>query len=388
MTSNIEPITGLPPAEEIELRYQKVRTLMEKEGLDLYVAAHTDNVYYLTNFAYIPFERPFFLIVPLDGIPTIIVPLLEVSHAKQRVLGKVDYNTYYEYPATRGQEYVSSLKSAIPEDKRVGIESSLSIAHQAIMPGKLKVVDIVDNARLVKTDYEVGRIAYASQVADEGMAKALELSKPGAQELTIYGEGVRHMMAKMVFEVPNPNMLVSNFLCGVWPKSLSAQPHSVPGLFDTLEEGGPNVCIVTAQADGYSAEVERTYFIGNVPDEAKAPFDAFMKARALGYELVKPGVPAAEVDEKVLDLIKKLGYGDYILHRTGHGFGITGHEPPWVALGSENVLEKNMVISIEPAIYIPEVGGYRHSDTVLVIDSGCVPLTKARDTLEELILPV
>lgn len=196
------------------------------------------------------------------------------------------------------------------------------------------------------------------------------------------------MMAKMVFEVPNPNMLVSNFLCGVWPKSLSAQPHSVPGLFDTLEEGGPNVCIVTAQADGYSAEVERTYFIGNVPDEAKAPFDAFMKARALGYELVKPGVPAAEVDEKVLDLIKKLGYGDYILHRTGHGFGITGHEPPWVALGSENVLEKNMVISIEPAIYIPEVGGYRHSDTVLVIDSGCVPLTKARDTLEELILPV
>ena len=386
MTTAVEPIKTPPPAGEIETRFQRVRALMEREGLDLYVAAHTDNVYYLTNFAYIPFERPFFLVVPLEGQPTMIVPLLEVSHARQRVLGRVDYLTYYEYPAPPGRGYVSALESAVPKDRRVGIESSLSLAHRAVMPGELKIVDIVDEARLVKTVYEVGRIAYAGQVVDEGLAKALELSKPGTQELAIYGEGVRQMMGKVILEVPNPNLLVSNFICAVWPKTLSAQPHCVPGLFDTLEEGGPNVCIVTAQADGYSAEVERTYFIGSVPDEARAPFALAMEARALAYDLVRPGVPAAEVDEKVLDLIRKRGYGDYILHRTGHGFGITGHEPPWLALGSENVLEKNMVISIEPGLYIPGLGGFRHSDTVLVTDSGCLSLTGAPDGLEELVL--
>jgi Xaa-Pro dipeptidase len=270
----------------------------------------------------------------------------------------------------------------------VGIESSLSIAHQAVMPGRLKVVDAIDEARLVKTDYEVGRIAYASQVVDAGLAKCLSLSKPGVQELTLYSESVRQMMGLVIMEVPNANLLASKFVCAVWPNKLSAQPHSVPGLFDQLEEGGPNVIIATTQADGYSAEVERTFFLGQVPDPAKRPFEVCMEARALGYELIKPGAAAAEVDQAVLNLLKKRGYGQAILHRTGHGFGITGHEPPWIALGSNDILEKNMVVSIEPGIYLPDLGGFRHSDTVLITADGCLSLTQAPDQLEALTLAV
>lgn len=388
MDNTIAPIMMPPTHDEIQSRLNNVRARMEREQLDYYVAAHTDNVYYLTNFAYIPFERPFFLIIPIDDLPILILPGLEVSHAEDRVLLEVEYRTYYEYPAPANQTYVDAVEATIPTGKRVGIESSLSVAHQTVMPGELKVVDVIDEARLVKSDYEVGRIAYASSVVDEGLKKVFELSKPGVQELTIYSEGVRQMMGKTILEIPNLNMLVSNFLCAVWPKALSAQPHSVPGLFDTLEEGGPNVTIITAQTDGYAAELERTFFLGQAPEEANAPFEAAMEARALAYDLIKPGVPAAEVDEAVLKLLKDRGYGGYILHRTGHGFGITGHEPPWVALGSEDVLERNMVISIEPGIYIPETGGFRHSDTVLVTDDGCISLTRGPDKLEDLVLPI
>ena len=383
-----EAIKTPPSLEELELRMKKVREIMAREGLDCYVSGHTDNVYYLTNFAYFPMERPFFLVIPLQGLPILVLPGLEVSHAESRVLTRVDYRTYYEFPAPSGLTYVDALKDVIRGDLRVGVESSLSIAHQAVMPGRLKVVDVIDEARLVKTDYEVGRIAYASQVVDAGLAKCLELSKPGVQELTLYSESVRQMMGQVIMELPNANLLVSKFVCAVWPKGLSAQPHSVPGLFDQLEEGGPNVIIATAQADGYSAEVERTYFLGRVPDASRRAFETCMEARALGYELIKPGAAAAEVDQAVLNLLKKRGYGEAILHRTGHGFGITGHEPPWIALGSTDVLEKNMVVSIEPGIYIPDVGGFRHSDTVLVTDQGCESLTKAPDRLEELVLPV
>ena len=157
-------------------------------------------------------------------------------------------------------------------------------------------------------------------------------------------------------------------------------------VYSSLQAGGPQVTIVTAQADGYSAELERTFFIGEIPESAKAPFFAMMEARALAFELIKPGVRAADVDRQVLDLIKARGFGDNILHRTGHGFGITGHEPPWIALGSENVLSENMIISIEPGIYIKGLGGFRHSDTVLVTKDGCRSMTSAPVELDDLVL--
>lgn len=375
MTENFTPVTAPPSQEELASRLLKMRQKMETENLEYYLVAHTDNVYYLTNFSYIPFERPFFLIVKLDGPLVMILPGLELSHAEDRVIPDVIYKTYYEYPAPPGEGYADALKETIPSSARIGIESSLSLGLKQMVPGETKVIDLVDEARVVKTDYEIGRIAYASQVCDEGLKKIFELSKPDAMELTFFSDATRHMMGKVVLEVPGLNLLVSKFLGAVWPKKLSAQPHSVPGLFDTLEEGGPQVTIVTAQADGYSAELERTFFLGSVPKEAITPFEVMEEARALAYELVKPGVRAEDVDRAVLKALQDAGFGEHILHRTGHGFGITGHEPPWIALGSDSVLEKNMVISIEPGLYIQGLGGFRHSDTVLVTENGCQSLT-------------
>ena len=114
MTQPIDPITAIPGKEEMQLRLEKVRSLIQQNELDCYVAAHTDNVYYLTNFAYIPFERPFFLIVPADGKPSLVVPLLEVDHAEQRILIDADYHTYYEYPAPSGKTFADVLQKVIP----------------------------------------------------------------------------------------------------------------------------------------------------------------------------------------------------------------------------------------------------------------------------------
>ena len=387
MATKIIPITEPPSAEELAARLEKVRALMDARGLDCYVSAHTDNVYYLTHFAYFPLERPFFLIIRKTGPLVMVVPLLEVDHARQRVIPRMEYVTYSEYPAPVGQDYVTALKQVMEESESVGIESSLPLLHHAVMPGQLEVVDIIDTARLVKSDYEMGRIAYACQVVDSGIAKVLELSRPGAQQLGIYSEGVRQMMGHVLITLPGANLLVSKFVAAVWPKALSAQPHAIPDIFDTLEAGGPQVTIVTAQADGYSAEVERTFFIEKVPEACKAPLEVMMEARDLAYSLIRPGVLADDVDRKVLSLIREKGYGHGILHRTGHGFGITGHEPPWIAAGSKDILEKNMVVSVEPGIYLPDIGGFRHSDTVLVTEDGCLTLTTASDRLEDLILP-
>jgi Xaa-Pro dipeptidase len=386
MSLKITHIKEKPDGKELQSRIDSLRLRMISEGLDYYVCANTENVYYLTNFSYIPFERPFFLVIPAAGKPAMVTPGLEISHAQDRVLLDVEYHTYYEFPAPDGRTYVDALKKIIPDGASVGIESSITVALKGVMPGKLKAVDIIDDVRMVKSEYEVGRIAHACSITETGMKTALELSRPGAQQLAVYSEGTRQMLARILFEIPNPNILVSKAVCAVWPGKLSAQPHSMPGLFDQFAEGGPNVVIIAAQADGYSAELERTFFIGSVPDAARDPYDAMMEARTQAFNLVRPGIPAAEVDRKVLKVIEDRGYKDYILHRTGHGFGITGHEPPWVALGSETILKKNMIISIEPGIYIPGLGGFRHSDTVLVTEDGCVSLTNWPDSLEDLTL--
>ena len=155
-----------------------------------------------------------------------------------------------------------------------------------------------------------------------------------------------------------------------------------------MEEGGPHVSIVLAQVDGYGVELERTFFLDGVPEKAKAPFEVMFEARALAYDLAKPGAVMSEIDRAVRKVIVDGGYGDRILHRTGHGFGITGHEAPYLAEGYDRELASGMLISIEPGIYIPGLGGLRHSDTVLVMDDGCVSLTHAPERLEELTLSV
>lgn len=155
-----------------------------------------------------------------------------------------------------------------------------------------------------------------------------------------------------------------------------------------MEEGGPHVSIVSAQVDGYGVEIERTFFLGYVPEKARRPFEVMFEARTLAYSMLKPGTIMSEVDKKVRDFITEKGYGDYIIHRTGHGLGITGHEAPFLAEGYDRLIEKNMVISVEPGIYIPGLGGFRHSDTVLITELGYQKLTKAPETIEELTIPI
>ena len=379
-----EPITAPPDKEELAGRLAKVRALMEEREIDYYISFDPVNIYYLTNFANNVHERPFILILPRKGTPTMLCPLLESNHVKTRARCALEYATYYEVPSPRGQNWFDVYKTLIDPKATVGIESSLPVGIANETPGKQVVADLIEDVRLVKTPYEIGRTVHACSIINEGHRKILEITRPGGMEILIYGEVVREMMGKTLMEIPQANLIVSKFIGAVWPPSLSHDPHIVPTPMTTMEEGGPHVSIVTAQVDGYGVEVERTFFLGRVPEQARRPFDTVMKARALAYELVKPGAVLEEIDRKVRQVLIDAGYEDRILHRTGHGLGITGHEAPYVALGDSRKLLPGMLISIEPGLYIPGEGGYRHSDTVLVTETGCLRLTDAPDTLEGL----
>ena len=172
-----------------------------------------------------------------------------------------------------------------------------------------------------------------------------------------------------------------------WAAPRSAMPHSIPDLNDRLREG-PHVALVLSRVNGYAAESERAYFTAPPSREIRKAFAAMTEARRIALGMIRPGVPCSEVDAAVNDYLRKERYSgeDRRLHRTGHGIGLGNHEAPWIAEGSEDRLAENMVISVEPGIYLPGVGGVRHSDTILVTNDGHEMLTHFPQALSSLVI--
>jgi Xaa-Pro aminopeptidase len=179
--------------------------------------------------------------------------------------------------------------------------------------------------------------------------------------------------------------LNTSVLTAAWPARLGTQPHGVPNIADRLREG-PHIALSFLRANGYAAECERTFFVAPPTARMKEMFEVMSEAQKRAFALIRQGVACAEIDAAANGFLRKQGLGDYLLHRTGHGFGLGNHEGPWVAEGSEDILQENMLISVEPGIYIPDLGGFRHSDTVLVTSNGYECLTHYPTDIEALTL--
>ena len=358
-------------------------SLMAAAGVDAYVVVDVHNVYYLTKFANYVHERPFVLVVFRDGPLRFVVPTLERAHVEARSIGTIDLVDYPEFPAPSGNEWSDRLSDVLAGTTDVGVETSCPLSVATVLDGEPQAVDVVDEVRMVKSDYEIGRLAHAGIVVSDAHRETMDRVAPGDMMAMLAGDTTRSMTVRTLMDMPHTNMLASSFGAVIQPPSISWDPHNFTDVFLTMEQGGPHVSVINSVVNGYGAEIERTFFLTVVPDEARRPFAAMTAARELAFELTVPGADMAEVDRAVHACIADHGYGDHTMHRTGHSFGVTGHEAPFLATGYEHEIIPGMVFSIEPGIYLEGIGGFRHSDTVLVTDRGNVSLTTAPDQLED-----
>jgi Xaa-Pro dipeptidase len=384
--------------DEYQSRVEALQAAIRQTGLDLFIVSAFDSIYYLTGAGFEPLERPFFLLVRPHGAISLIVPKLDHEHMK-KAYGVLPENihTYREYPAPHGQCWSDRLGEQLAEARTIGIEPTLrQEIVQQISACSLRTEPLVERLRLVKTATEVKMIERAAMYADYGVERLVSASYYGATVAEGFAE-TRKVTSRIIREVRDWEPLTTKVTMATWSAPGSAMPHSVPSLSDRLCEG-PHVAMVLTRVNGYSAESERTYFTAAPSLEAKQAFDAITEARRIAFEKIRPGMACSELDGCVNEFLYKEGYAseEQRLHRTGHGFGLGTHEGPWIAEGSEDRLAENMVISIEPGIYLKGLGGIRHSDTVLVtrdgfrrlthfpIDPGslvvrrCKPLTRAR----------
>jgi Xaa-Pro dipeptidase len=383
-----DPICTPPEAREIEARRAKAQAAMSDAGLDALVLVNPDNVFYMTNFANFVHERPFVLVLPANGDPVFVMPRLEEPHVRIRSVGTLEFTPYFEFPAPECEGWDAKLKDVLSGASRVGIEADCPWFVSDTLGARETVCEIIEDLRAIKSPYEISRHQYACDVMMLGLEELLTQCKPGVLAMTAYGAASSKMTQKMFSDLPTANIFSTDLKAGAQPQKITHDPHNFTDFFIPFTEGGPHVSLAAGRANGYGAEVERTFFLGHVPEAAKRPFDVMMEARALAYALAVPGAIMHDVDAAVNALLRKAGYGDNLLHRTGHGFGVTGHEGPFLAEGDMREIHPGMVFSIEPGIYLPEVGGFRHSDTVLITETGNHNMTPYAETLEELALPV
>ena len=383
---DIKETSAKPGIAEMKRRAQKVQATMSAEGLDYYISFSPDNILWLTNFANIVHERPFILALPVQGDPIFLAPKLELPHIRSRKIGDIDLVTYAEFPAPAGQRWEDRLSEIVTPGAKIGIESVCPVQIAGALPGKPVVIDIVDNHRIVKSEYELGRIAYSCRIVSEAHGNFLNSAHIGQTQSEVSGTSTKAIFGNVLKDNPELNPLATKIICLFQNSDASDDPHNFSNIDMAIQEGGPHLTVFNSMLNGYGAEIERCFFIDHVPEEAKHPFETMMAARQLSFDLTKPGAIMGDIDRQVNELFIKAGYSENLLHRTGHGIGITGHEAPFLADGYDMEIQPGMVFTIEPGIYISGIGGFRHSDTVMITADGNKSLTFGATDLDSLTL--
>ena len=226
---------------------------------------------------------------------------------------------------------------------------------------------LVEKLRLIKDDEEIGYITEAVRIADQAFANIVPKLSPGTTERQIALE-LEHTMKTMGASATAFSIIVASGARGALPHGVASDKPLEKQDMVTIDFG--------AVYRGYHSDITRTVILGAPSQKQQEIYRICLEAQTKAIEAVRSGVRAREVDKVARDIIESNGYGDCFGHGTGHGLGLNIHEKPKLSTKDDTVLEQGMTVTIEPGIYLPDWGGVRIEDTVLVEENGCKVLTK------------
>jgi Xaa-Pro aminopeptidase len=399
--SQVHPITA---AEHRE----RARALFAALSADVRAVVLFDDQYvqYLTGFVFAMTERPIAAVVLPDGERILFVPRLETEHATEASTADrvVDYP---EYPGRRHPvEHLLDLLEA-----EGGRRGTIGVDHDGYPPVMgyvprpmrdeprladaqiLPISSLLDRIMAIKSEHEIALIRESARWGGRAHRLMQDATRPGRTEAEVAGPASRQATAEMVAAMGPGYRKRNRWISGaltlyrgqIGPKS--ANPHA---LADDVRFAAGDVLVTGAGADvwGYLSELERTMFLGHVPEGGRTWFDHMLALQDLSFETIRAGTPASAVDEAVQAYVDRYGLRDAWRHHVGHSLGQRIHESPFLDVGDDTVLEAGMVLSVEPGLYVPGLGGFRHSDTILVTEDGIEMLTDYPRDLEALTIPV
>jgi len=249
---------------------------------------------------------------------------------------------------------------------------------------------LVETLRRVKSKAELDCIQLSCDWAVRAHRRMQQSIVEGKTEMECYMPSAVETLSEMVHEMPGwrpvgfagGSGLTAMFVAG----RSTAMPHGFVKGHGILR-GDVLVSGAAADIDGYQSELERTMIVGEPTDAQERAFAAMLALQARAIETMSPGVPAGEVELAVIRLAEEIGVRDALRHHAGHSIGLEAHEAPFLDHGEEAILEAGMVFTVEPGVYMKELGGFRHSDTVVITDDGHRVMTNYPRELKDLVIP-
>ena len=372
---------------------------MEAMRLEALCVFYPARIAYLTGFHHIPTERPIALVLGPDAHTSLVVPAVEKEHA-ERVPGIDRLDVYFEYP---GAAHPMERLSVALDEVGAGGSGRIGADHDGYIPmwgyrgpklsdlierPPIDAEMLIESLRRVKSAAEIECIQLSCEWAIRAHRRMQDAIVAGKTEMECYAPSAVETLAEMVREMPGwrPVGFGGTGLTAMFVAGRSTHmPHGfVKG--QGIKDGDVLVSGAAADIDGYQSELERTMIVGEPTPAQEHAFANMLALQTLAIKTIAPGVPAAEVELEVIRLAHELGVRDQLRHHVGHSIGLEAHEAPFLDRGDEAILEEGMVFTVEPGIYMPELGGFRHSDTVLVTEEGSRVMTDYPRELRDLVV--
>lgn len=389
---------------QIEYSERTQKLLNEIQARDLSGAVLFDSYYilYYTGFAFIPTERPMAFVLNAAGESSLFVPRLEVEHAQANaIVGRVDH--YIEYPNTphplevfgkvlqamgikggyaadqdgypwifgyRGpalSEIVghspAPIAGFVEDQMMIKSPGELALIRESVKWGHLAHVLLQRYTRVGVTETEA-----SWRASTEAHRALLDTIGPLYRSLSLYEEGANAGYRGQIGRN-------------------AAIPHSLANNL-VFQAGDVLVTGSNAPVWGYNSELERTLIVGPASDQQKRIFEHMLALQQTAFDNLHPGAKCCDIDRAVRAYFVKHELLPYWKHHTGHAIGLRYHEGPFLDQGDETLIRPGMVFTVEPGLYIPDLGGFRHSDTVVITEDGIDILTYYPRDLESLTIPI
>ncbi len=388
-------------ADSERARIERLQTKMAEEGLDALVCRLSENVVYLTD--YWPHHGFSVVMLPREGKPLLFAPEVEVEYTKPEWAEVTAFGWGLLKDGDLYENYKRLLSAAVNrlglKGKKVGVERTFEVvaptyraAEPVIPSGPWQslmdetfadgtVVDItgfLQSARSIKTGYELGKLRIANEIAEMGLVDALSKLAPGMTEVQvgalveykIRADGPGYKGARLV----RAEAEVGGGRIGTFKGTLL-----VPSTGYRLRDGDLVMIELATQVDGYFSDLTYMGVVGSPSERQKEVHNCLLEAQQAATRELCPGNSFEAPDQAARKVLEKAGLAQYFVHITGHGVGLRYHEfIPFLCPGSVGTLQEGMVASVEPGVYLPDLGGIRIEDNVAVGPNGPIVLSTPR----------
>lgn len=366
----------------VNKRIERLIQQLENDQIDLIAINAGRNLAYFSGLHFHESERPAVLLVGKGKAPAFIFPEFEHEKVADAAFDIAPF-AYTEDPSTWGDAFKKALRYFNKHQSMIGVEPTafrfleINLLQRASTEIQITSAAHIFNAlRTVKDAEEINSIRQAIQIAETALESTIPFIEVGITEQEIANQLVINLLRNgSEPELPFAPIIASG------PNS--ANPHAIPGC-RKLREGDLIVIDWGARKNGYISDITRTFALGNVDDKLMTIYEIVKEANHAARKIISSNFISEKIDFAARNIIQKEGYGNFFIHRTGHGIGLEAHEEPYISAGNSTKIISGMTFTIEPGIYLPGKGGVRIEDDVVASNDNLITLTSLNRELRVL----